>query len=69
MSAQREELHQLIDDLPDEQVPATLALLRAQTGRTTSEWPPSWFGAAEARQPDISERVDEILQEELGRSA
>jgi len=68
MSAQREELHQLVDDLPDEQVPAALAELRARASRAKPRpWPPSWFGASEAREPDVSERVDEILHNELGR--
>jgi hypothetical protein len=27
----------------------------------------AWFGSAEAREPDVSERIDEILRAELGR--
>jgi len=69
MSAQREELHHLVDALPDEQVPAALAELRARAAasRGSRPWPPSWFGAATARTPDVSERIDEILDEELSR--
>ncbi len=61
MRAQREELHQLVDELPDEQVPAALAELGARATRAKPRpWPPSWFGASEAREPDLSERIDEI---------
>jgi hypothetical protein len=68
MDPQREELHRLVEGLPDEQVPAALADLRAR-GRKVGPrpWPPTWFGAAEGSSPDVSERVDEILREGLGR--
>jgi hypothetical protein len=66
MSAQREELQHLVDELSDEEVPTALALLRARAGRAGGTWPPGWFGAGQAREPDISERVDEILRGELG---
>lgn len=79
VSAPREELHRLVDDLPDEAVlavladlrvrtEAVLAYLRVETVRTADRpWPPSWFGAARARDPEFSNRVDEILGDELGR--
>jgi hypothetical protein len=66
MSAPREELHRLIDALPEETVPVVLAELRSRTA-ASRPWPPRWFGAAEARRPDVSERVDDILRDELGR--
>jgi hypothetical protein len=67
MSAQREELQHLVDELSDDEVPTALALLRARAGRPDRTWPPRWFGAGQAREPGISERVDEILRGELGR--
>jgi hypothetical protein len=68
MSAQRDELHHLVDGLPEEMVPVVLAELRARTARAPErQWPPRWFGAAPGREPDISERVDEILRNEIGR--
>jgi hypothetical protein len=67
MSAQREELQHLVDELSDEEVPTALALLRARARRPGGNWPPRWFGAGQAREPDISERVDEILRGEVGR--
>jgi hypothetical protein len=68
MDPQREELHRLVEELPDEQVLAALADLRAR-GRKAGPrpWPPAWFGAATGSSPDVSERVDEILREGLGR--
>lgn len=69
MSTAREELHQLVDELPDEQVPDTLSLLRARRDRGEHSWPPRWFGAAEGRRTDTAERAKEILRTELGRSA
>jgi len=67
VSAPREELHRLIDALPEETVPVVLAELRGRTAAANRPWPPRWFGAAEARQPNVSERADEILREELGQ--
>ncbi len=68
MSAPREELHRLVDALPDETVPAVLADLRARTAATANRpWPPRWFGGGEASRPDISERAEDILRDELGR--
>jgi hypothetical protein len=68
MDPQREELHRLVDGLPAEQVPVVLAGLRAR-GRRAGErsWQPAWFGAAVGSSPDVSERVEEILREGLGR--
>lgn len=68
MDPQREELHRLVEELADEQVPGALADLRAR-GRKVGPrpWPPAWFGAAQGSAPDVSERVDEILREGLGR--
>jgi len=65
-------LHQLVERLPDEQVPAAAADLRARlaavpSGSAGSSWPPAWFGIAEGSAEDVSERVEEILAEGLGR--
>jgi len=77
MTTPREELHAMIDELPDdaaaELVPDMRAILRhrmAMRRRTSAEshpWPPSWFGAAAGSSPDIASRSEEILREELGR--
>jgi hypothetical protein len=68
VSAPREELHHLVDELPDDVVPAVLADLRARTARPAGRrWPPAWFGAGIANDPHVSERIDEILRDELGQ--
>jgi hypothetical protein len=77
MSTPREELHAMIDELPDdaaaELVSDMRAILRhrlAMRRRSAAEarpWPPSWFGAAAGSSPDIARRSKEILRDELGR--
>jgi hypothetical protein len=66
---QREELHELVDQLPEEQVAAALALLRARKSDDTRPWPPRWFGAVKGRRTDTAERAEEILRDGFGRSA
>ena len=65
-------MHQLVERLPDEQVPAAAADLKARLAPVTSRsagssWPPAWFGIAEGSATDVSERAEEILAEGLGR--
>jgi hypothetical protein len=77
MSTPREELHAMIDELPDdaaaELVPDMRAILRHRLEvrrRRAAEhrpWPPSWFGAVPGSSPDIAQRSEEILRDELGR--
>ena len=44
-SAEREELRQLVEQLPDSQLPGALADVRRHlTVQTRREWPPPWFG-------------------------
>lgn len=65
---EREELHRLVDELPAELVPAALEALRARRQKHgSSSWPPVWFGSVSGSEPNVSERVDEILSEGLGR--
>ena len=66
MSVQREELHELVEQLPEDQVPDALVLLRARRPGAGS-WPPAWFGAAAGTRADVGECADEILRDELGR--
>lgn len=80
MSTPREELHALIDSLPDSAAADLLPELRLLKLQAESdvhpepisgggEWPPAWFGAIEGSRPDLSEHVDEILRAELGRGS
>lgn len=68
MDPRREELHRLVEELPEEQVPGALAGLRARGRRAGPRpWPTGWFEAARGASPDASERVAEILREGSGR--
>jgi hypothetical protein len=71
MSVMRDELHHLIDQLPEEQVAPMLTLVReslpeADDGETL--WPlPSFVGTLASGQGDIAARSQDILREEMGR--
>jgi hypothetical protein len=70
MSAQREELLRLVEQVPEEEVPAVLDDVRRHL-RAISErpWPPSWFGAGEGSADDIAARSEDLLGDGFGRSA
>jgi hypothetical protein len=59
MGTPREELLELIEQLPDEQVPVVLSEVRARLAPVLRErsWPPAWFAVAEGSTPDVSDRV------------
>jgi hypothetical protein len=68
-SAEREELRQLVEQLPDSQLPGVLADVRRHlTVEASREWPPSWFGAGTGRRTDTARRVDDLLAEGFGRT-
>lgn len=70
MPVDRVELHQLVDELPDDQVSSLLVEARRRAHRRQgSSWPPAFFGFGPASdgRTDTSERVDEILAEGFGR--
>jgi hypothetical protein len=70
VSADRDELRRLIEELPDDQVGSALADVRRRaTPRPTGSWPPAWFAAAVARRTDTAAHVDELLAEGFGRPA
>ncbi|ASU82481.1 hypothetical protein CDO52_06505 [Nocardiopsis gilva YIM 90087] len=66
MSTPREELAQLVEELPEDMVPEVLASARAKLA-LAGGWPPAWFGAAESGETDLSQRVDDILAEGFGQ--
>jgi hypothetical protein len=69
MSAERDELKRLVEDLPDEQVPAALAAIRRQhEQRSGTTWPPSWFASFASGRPDLGSNHDDVLAEGFGRS-
>jgi hypothetical protein len=70
MSAERDELHELVDQVPDHEVPAALADMRRHVGAADGpSWPPAFFGAGRAERGDVAARSEEILDEGFGRPA
>jgi hypothetical protein len=70
MGAPRDELRELVDQLPDDQVPAVLEDVRRLVALTRGRpWPPVFFGAGRADRSDVAERSEEILDEGFGRPA
>jgi hypothetical protein len=71
MTASRDELHHLIDELPDDQVPAVAEELRRRTKPrpAPSDKAFAWVGMGVAKngRTDNARRVDEILAEGFGR--
>lgn len=68
VTAARDELRRLVEQLSDEQVPAALAEVQCLASSAESaEWPPPWFGAVTSKRSDTSERIDELLADGFGR--
>jgi hypothetical protein len=68
MSAEREELHQLIQDLPEEEVPVVFGALwpRLRAGKNRA-WLPASFGAAQGHTSDAAAWTEERLQGRFGQ--
>ena len=70
MSAERDELRRLVEDLPDAQVPAAVADLRLRVAPPADRpWPPPWFGAAEGSRTDTAVRSEELLKDDWAATA
>jgi hypothetical protein len=70
VSAERDELRELVERLPEEQVSVVLSEARRHLADTEPRpWPPAFFGAARAGRGDVAERSEELLDEGFGRSA
>ena len=69
VSADRDELRRLVDDLPDEQVPAALDDVRRHLASSNGSgpWPPAFFGAGSATRHDVAARSEELLADGFGR--
>lgn len=71
MTAMREELHHLVDELPEDRVGSTLALVRETLSDAEADkgaWPiPEFVASFASGKGDLAERADEILRDELGR--
>jgi hypothetical protein len=70
VSAERDELRRLVEELPDAEVPAAVAELRLRTTpQSDRPWPPPWFGSATGNRSDTAARSEELLEDGFGRSA
>ncbi|SNQ49900.1 conserved hypothetical protein [Frankia canadensis] len=70
VSTLRDELHSLIDRLPESQVAPILALVRESAPAESGgdEWPlPYFVGALASGKGDLATRSAEVLRAELGR--
>ncbi len=70
MSAERDELRGLVDQVPDDEVPALLADVRRHLESAgPRSWPPAFFGAGRAGRGDVAAQSEEMLDEGFGRLA
>ncbi|MEU0564022.1 hypothetical protein ABZ297_01310 [Nonomuraea sp. NPDC005983] len=67
MSVMREELHHLVDRLPEEKVAPLLRLVRDQLEEPEAVRELPFIGMLEA-EPDFAERAEEILRSEDNHS-
>jgi hypothetical protein len=66
MSAMREELHHLVDELPEEEIRPVLELIRGRADASYGARDLPFFASFES-DPDLAERSEEIVRAELGR--
>lgn len=65
----KERLHQLVEQLSDDEASAALTLLEDQLTDTPGSAPlPDFFGMLHSGKGDMAERSSEILRAEFGRS-
>ena len=67
MSAMREELHHLVDRLPEAELRPALELIRSRVAEDGGQGRNLPFFASYEAEPDLAERAEEILSAELGR--
>jgi hypothetical protein len=67
VSAEREELHRLVDELPEDEVADALRLVHRRREQAARPWPPAWFGAGRASRTDVAARSEELLADGFGR--
>lgn len=66
MSGLREELHQLVDQLPEAELRPTLRLIRGRLDDVETPRRDLPFFASFEADTDLAERSEEILRDELG---
>jgi hypothetical protein len=69
MSAERDELHRLVEELPVDEVAEALHAVRLRHQRQVRTWPPRWFGAGRGSRADVAARSEELLADGFGRDA
>ena len=67
MSAMRDELHHLVDQLPEAELRPALELIRGRVAEHDGQGRDLPFFASFEAEPDLAERAEEILSAELGR--
>jgi len=68
-TTERDELMRLVEQLPDERVPAVLAEARRHGDiPLAGQWPPAWFGSFDSGQTDLGRNHDDLLADGFGRS-
>ena len=67
MSAMREELHRLVDQLPEAELRSALKLIRDRLTEHGGQGRDLPFFASFEAEPDLAERAEEMLSAELGR--
>jgi hypothetical protein len=67
MSAMHEELHRLVDQLPEAELRPALEMIRDRVVEHAKEGRDIPFFASFEADPDLAERAEEILGAELGR--
>ena len=69
VSAERDELRRLVEQLSGDRLPAVLAEARRQSGSVSAgEWPPPWFGSFAGGRSDLGSDHEDLLAEGFGRS-
>ncbi len=64
MSAERDELRRLVQELPEELVPRALVDGRRYVRPGLErQWPPAWFGSIAGDGTRVGARTEEILRE------
>jgi len=66
MSAMREELHHLVDQLPEAELQPALELIRGRVAEHSDHGRDLPFFASFEAEPDLAERSEEMLSAELG---
>jgi hypothetical protein len=67
VSAERDELHRLVEELPEDEVSEALRAARGRRDRMVRPWPPRWFGAGRSSRTDTAMRSEELLKDGFGR--